>query len=112
MMPLPADVTGLLTKVFVAGLWQGLALALLGIALCSLLSSASARLRHTVLVVLFAGALVLPWMHLRGRVPAAQSHGVFVAQWMAGSIALLWFAAFAVRAVQLCLAWRQLCTVA
>ncbi|MGI4758779.1 MAG: M56 family metallopeptidase [Janthinobacterium lividum] len=111
MMPFLAEASALLTQVFVAGLWQGLALAVMGVALCSLLSRASARLRHSLLVVLFTVALVLPWLHLRRTAPAAQSYGLFVAQWVAAGIALLWFAACTVRAVQLYLAWRKLCAV-
>jgi len=111
MMPLLLHLSSLLTEACVAGLWQGVAVVGMGAALCALMPRASAGLRHSILVALFTGALVLPWVSFRRSVGGTANHGLQLAPWIGAAVASLWLAAAAVRAVQLYLAWRHLCTV-
>ena len=104
---------GVLTTAFVAGLWQGAALTLLAAALLRAMPRASAGLRHTLLLLSFTAALVLPFVRLSGghAGAASTSHALSIASWIAGFVALLWIAAASGRAVQLLTAWRRLRTV-
>jgi len=110
-MPFLVHLSALLTEACVAGLWQGIAVVGMGAALCALMPRASAGVRHILLVALFTGALVLPWMSFQRSVGSKESHGLQLAPWVAAAIASLWFVAAVVRAVQLYLAWRHLCAV-
>jgi beta-lactamase regulating signal transducer with metallopeptidase domain len=111
MMPLFLHVSILLTAACVAGLWQGLGMVLMGVALCGLMPRASASLRHAVLIALFAGALFLPFIRFHGVDGGSGQHGFRLAPWVGAAIAAIWFAAAAFRGVQLYLAWRHLCAV-
>lgn len=101
----------LFTGAFVAGLWQGLAIALMGAALCWLLPHASASLRHAMLLGLFVGALILPWIGITGSSGGEATHGFQIAPWISDLIALFWMSFATFRAIQLYLAWRHLCGV-
>jgi beta-lactamase regulating signal transducer with metallopeptidase domain len=110
-MPLLLHISALLASVCFAGLWQGLVIALMAIALGALMPRASAGLRHIILIALFAGAVVLPWIHVHQSVGPAANRGLLLAPSVAAGIALLWIAAICFRAGQLYLAWRHLCAV-
>ncbi len=110
-MPLLAHLCALLTAACVAGLWQGAALALMAAALLRLMPRASAGMRYTLLVAMFAAAVLLPWVRWRGVALHDGLSPVSIAPWVGGVVACLWLAAAAVRAVQLFLAWRHLCAV-
>lgn len=110
-MTLLLHFSALFTAAFVAGLWQGLAIALIGAALCSMLPHASASLRHAMLFALFAGALVLPWIGLGQTANGAAAHGLQIAPWVSALIGFLWLSFAALRAIQLWVAWRHLCAV-
>ncbi len=101
-----------LTQAGIAGLWQGTILALMAAALLRLMPRASASLRHTLLVSIFAIAAVLPWLHV-GAIHAQQSsdHALRIAPWLAAAIALAWLTLACTRATSLILAWRRLRTV-
>ncbi|GAA3753121.1 M56 family metallopeptidase [Terriglobus aquaticus] len=101
-----------LTAVCVAGLWQGLTVALIAAAVLVLLRRAPAALRHSVLVAAFAGVLVLPWLELHRDLHAGSAHtgehGLHLAPWIGLAVAALWLVGTTVRAAQLFLAWRHL----
>ncbi|CAN5597973.1 hypothetical protein BH10ACI4_BH10ACI4_18710 [soil metagenome] len=103
--------SALFTAAFVAGLWQGLAISLMGTALCSMLPHASASRRHVMLFALFIGAFVLPWIVLGQNASGAAAHGLQIAPWVSALIGFLWLGSTAVRAIQLRAAWRHLCAV-
>ena len=111
MMPVLLHISALLTAVCVAGLWQGAVITVMAFALTALTPRASARFRHTILIALFASAVALPWIHFYQPAGALKTHGLQIAPWVAAGIALLWIAAIALRAGQLYLAWRHLCSV-
>ncbi len=101
----------LFTGAFVAGLWQGLVIALMAAALCRLLPHASPSLRHGMLLALFASALILPWIALTGAPGGEAAEGLQITPWISDFVALLWLSFAAIRAIQLYLAWRHLCGV-
>lgn len=111
MMPVLLHVSVLLTVACVAGLWQGLAMVLMGMALCGLMPRASAGLRHALLIALFAGALFLPFISFHDLDGGPGRHGFPLAPWVGAAIAAVWLAAAAFRGIQLYLAWRHLCAV-
>ena len=116
MMPLShlvEQATGVLATAFVAGLWQGVALTLLTAALLRTMPRASAGLRHTLLLISFLVALLLPFVHLAGARGAAAntSHALPIASWVAVAIGSLWVVAAGARALQLLMAWRHLRSV-
>ena len=105
--------TGVLATAFVAGLWQGAALTLLTTALLRMMPRATAGLRHTLLLIGFIAALLLPFVRVAGArgATANTSHALPVASWVAAAIALLWMVAAGARASQLLMAWSHLRTV-
>jgi beta-lactamase regulating signal transducer with metallopeptidase domain len=116
MMPLSHlidQATAVLATAFVAGLWQGTALTLLVAALLRMMPRASAGLRHTLLLISFVAALLLPFVRLAGANQAAanSTHALPIASWVAAAIACLWIAAAGARALQLLMAWSHLRTV-
>ena len=111
MMPLLLHISALLTAACVAGLWQGVCMVLMGVALCGLMPRVSARLRHAVLIALFAAALFLPFLSFHGQGGDSVQHGFRLAPWVAVALAAVWLAAAVFRGFQLYLAWRHLCAV-
>ena len=103
--------SALLTVACVAGLWQGLAIIAIGLALCHLMPRATAAFRHAILLCLFAGALLLPWIHVQHPSGSAAHHALQLPPWMAPIIAVCWLTAVVVRGAQLYVAWRHLSSV-
>ncbi len=108
-----AHAAALLTAACMAALWQGAALAVMATALLRWMPRASAGLRHTLLVALYAAAVVLPWIPLISSrsVAAGNGHALRLAPWVGGIVAGLWLVAALGRGLQLFLAWRHLCAV-
>jgi beta-lactamase regulating signal transducer with metallopeptidase domain len=115
MMPLSHlidQATAVLATAFVAGLWQGTALTLLTAGLLRMMPRASAGLRHTLLLISFIAALLLPFVHMSAAHEAANaSHALPIASWIAAAIAALWVVAASARSLQLLMAWSHLRTV-
>ncbi len=111
MTPLLLHVSALITAAFIAGLWQGLVITMMGVALCGFMPRASAAFRHAILIVLFAGALLLPFTYLHKSDVPSGGHGLTLAPWIGVAIAAVWLLAAAFRSVHLYLAWRHLSAV-
>ncbi|CAN5699123.1 hypothetical protein BH10ACI4_BH10ACI4_30870 [soil metagenome] len=111
MIELFLHFSALFTTAFVASLWQGLAIFLMGTAICSMLPHASASLRHVMLFALFIGAFILPRIVLGQDASGTAAHSLQVSPWVSALIGFLWLGFAAVRAIQLGAAWRHLCAV-
>ncbi len=101
----------LMTTACIAGLWQGLVIVLIGTAISAMMPRASAGLRHALLIAMFVGALVLPWLHVQTTASSRQGHHWSLTWWLAGPIAAIWITSTAIRAARLYLAWRHLSAV-
>lgn len=112
MTPVLAHVSSVMATSWAASLWQGLALSLLAVALLRLMPKASAALRHSILLAVFAAATVLPLLHMPLHVaamaPQASSAAIRMAPWFAAAIAAVWLVASLYRAISLGMAWMHL----
>jgi len=99
-----------MATVWAVGLWEGCALGLLAFAVLRMMPHASAALRHSILLAVFALAAVLPFLRTHATTDTAQTASALVrmAPWFAATIALLWITASTIRAVSLAWAWMHL----
>lgn len=103
--------SSILAVTWVASLWQGCALALLAAAALRLMPRASAAIRHSILLLVFALTLVLPFLHLQAPSTSSRGAALTIAPALAVAVSLLWSAASLLRASSLIVAWFHLRSV-
>ncbi|MEZ2346041.1 M56 family metallopeptidase [Terriglobus sp. RCC_193] len=112
MTPVLAHISSVMATSWAASLWQGLALSLLAVALLRLMPKASAALRHSILLAVFAAATVLPLlhmpMHVAAMAPQASPAAIRMAPWFAVAVAAVWLVTSLFRAISLGMAWMHL----
>ena len=106
-----ASTAALLTTAWLAGLWQGAFLVLSGSLLLRLMPGAPARLRHSLLMMLFLVSAVLPWIPLHRTGASAASPVVHLSLGIAYALTALWGAGTMYRLSSLVLAALHLRSV-